>query len=321
MAKKIPFIWTNDDLGYGRGPNLRQMLDFLKRYNIPGSFAVVPITLGKDGPQYIYDDVEMRKEFDAALAGGHELFQHGTTHVCRENGIADIRMFHQNLMGNEDAKEMSRRRLYYENYWTLDAITAQVDWGRQVWIKTFGRPSIGFRPGCGSFCANLFPALLNLGFKWTSATEIVSFTGWLWYAGQDNYPFEMTPPVRGYRKYKNLAELPVLDDICFRVKADQVDRFVELGWRYWEQCVEKNYPYVLLSHWHGLEANGSTGYQVHEKLLPRILETGLADAMTLSQYHEKLERGEYPWADPTELPPPAEQAPDWHVWHYFPKKS
>ncbi len=315
MAEKIPLIWTNDDVGIGNAESLLGMVEFLKQFRIPGSFAIVPIRI-KDKPEYIYEDTDLRKALDKALEDGHELFQHSVTHACVENGLADIRMYAPHLMGYEVAKEHSRKRMYYERYWQEDAIIDQIQWGKEVWEKTFGEPSIGYRPGCGSFSVGMFQALEKLGFKWTSVTDLVSFTGWMWISenGKD-YPFEMTPPVRGYKKYNNIIEIPGLDDVSFRVEAGDEKRFIELGWRQWQECVKNNWPYVMISHWHGLERNGGTGYKIHRILLDRILNTNQAEPVTLTQYYEGLIGGKYPLAESDEVGE-ASEIPYWHVWRW-----
>lgn len=179
---------------------------------------------------------------------------------------------------------------------------AQIEWGKRIWEKTFGQASVGYRPGCGSFSVGMFEALESLGFKWTSATDIVSFTGWMWISEMDrDYPFEMTKPVRGYKKYNDIVEIPGLDDVSFNVKQEDKERFIELGWRQWEECVEHNWPYVMISHWHGLERNGGVGYKIHEILLDKILSTGRAESISLEEYYEGLISGKYPFAEANEV--------------------
>ncbi len=320
MNNKIPFIWTNDDIEFGRAKHLKTMLDFLKQFNVPGSFAIVPIKI-TDRPNYIYEDKELCDVCAEAIEDGHELFQHSVTHICVENGLADIRMYAPHLMGYESAKEHSRRRLYYERFWQEDTIADQIKWGKETWEKTFGKSSFGYRPGCGCFSIGMFQALEKLGFKWTSATDLVSFTGWMWISEKEkDYPFEMTPPVRGYKKYNEIIEIPALDDISFKVKAGDEEKFINLGWRQWEECLKNNWPYVMVSHWHGLEHNNNTGYKIHRILLDKILNTGQAEPITLSQYYEGLISGKYPFADSSELPD-ANEVPYWHRWYWENKST
>jgi hypothetical protein len=93
--KPIPFIWTNDDLTVNNNDELEPMLALLDKHGIKGTFFVVPCP---SGAAYLTDDAPFIDKLKAALADGHEAHQHSTTHVCIENGTADLRMF--DLMGN-----------------------------------------------------------------------------------------------------------------------------------------------------------------------------------------------------------------------------
>lgn len=311
MKNKIPFIWSNDDITTGQRASMERQLAFLERFGLKGTFFVVPCPLHE--PE-LTEDAPLLELLKQAMAAGHDVQQHSTTHQCAENGTADLRMFQ--LMGDTAMREHSDNRFVYERLWQVDAIEAQIGWGRDVWTQAFGAPSEGFRAGCGSFCGNLYPALENLGFQWCSS-RLVSLTGWMRQAGHDQYPLRLEGPLRPYRQGK-LLEIPILDDVAFRVPRARVDDYVELGRRLWESCVERQIPAVLLSHPHGLEweneGENGTGYAVHEKLLPLILESGLAKPMTISEYHRRIEAGEYPLAAPTDLYPNPDQIPDWHIW-------
>jgi len=215
------------------------------------------------------------------------------------------------LMGDAAKVDYSYRRFVLERLWQVDALAAQIEWGRRVWTDAFGAPSDGFRPGCGAFCGNMYQALEQLGFRWVSS-RLASATGWMWQAGQYDYPLRLEGPVLPFRQ-TNIIEFPILDDVAFRVPQDKVDDFVELGWRLWTMCVEQGYPFVLCSHWHGLERAGGTGYAVHEKLLPRILDSGDAIPLTLGEYYQGLVSGRFPTANPENVYPGPDQIPEWHA--------
>jgi peptidoglycan/xylan/chitin deacetylase (PgdA/CDA1 family) len=308
MAEKIPLIWSNDDITVGFGDSMLRQLELLDRFGIKGSFFVIPCP--EKGTQRLTDDPKLVDLLKQAMADGHECAQHSTTHVCEENGTADLRMF--DLMGDNAKVDYSRNRFQLERLWQVDALEAQIGWGLDVWKEAFGAPSPGFRPGCGSFCGNMYVALENLGFKWVSS-RLISMTGWMWQAGRASYPLRLEGPARPYWHGK-LLEIPILDDVAFRVPEGEVDRYVELGWRLWEECRQAGVAFHLVSHFHGLERNGGTGYAVHEKLLPRILATGQAEPMTAGEYQQRVRRGEFPLADPQRHYPRADAYPEWHAF-------
>ncbi len=304
--KPIPFIWTNDDLTVNNNDELEPMLALLDKHGIKGTFFVVPCP---SGAAYLTDDAPFIDKLKAALADGHEAHQHSTTHVCIENGTADLRMF--DLMGNAAKIAYSQSRFVHERLWQVDALQAQIGWGRKVWTEAMGEPSEGFRPGCGAFCGNMYQALENLGFKWCSA-RLVSMTGWQWAAGFYDYPLALEGPAMPVMQGQ-IMELPILDDVAFKVPADKIDDFVELGWQLFQKCLERNLPYILVSHPFALKHEGGTGYRIHEKLLPRILDSGLAIPMTLGEYYGRVQNGEFPLAAPEDAYPGGDAIPDWHI--------
>jgi hypothetical protein len=312
MSDKIPFVWTNDDIQNKLHHQFEPMQEFLARFDLKGTFFVVPCPEGK---HQLTDDARLVELLHAAQRDGHDLQQHSTTHVCIENGTADLRMF--DLMGDAAKVAYSQNRFVHERLWQVDALEAQIGWGRQVWIDAMGEASPGFRPGCGSFCGNMYRALENLGFKWCSA-RMVSMTGWMRAAGHWDYPRTLEGPVMPSQQ-GGIIEFPILDDVCFRIPRARVNEFVELGWQHWQECVERKLPFVLVSHPFGLEhlsdaEYSGTGYEVHEKLLPRILESGHAAPMTLTEYYDGIERGLWPMAAPENDYPGEDQIPEWHIW-------
>lgn len=302
----IPFLWTNDDIACGKYDKLARMLEFLSRHEIKGTFFVVPIIWGN---QPLTDDPKLIDLLKQAMADGHEAHQHSVTHHCIENGTADLRMF--DLMGEQAKIDYSTNRHVYERMWQVDALEAHIGWGRQEWIDAFGEPSDGYRPGCGSFCGNMYIAAANLGFKWTSS-RLMSMTGWRWSAGQYDYPLRLEGPKQPYRQGE-ILEIPILDDVAFKAPREKIDDFADLGWRLWEACVAEQAPYHLVSHPQMLEYNDGAGYAIHEKFLPRILATGQAVPMTVNTYYRQVQDGTWPLAAKQALYPGPDDLPEWHA--------
>lgn len=305
MAGKIPFIWTNDDITNGKLQSLEGHLAFLDKLGIKGTFFVVPC---QGGVKELVEDQPLVNALKDAMAQGHEAQQHTVTHVCIENGTADLRMY--DLMGDQARFEYSTQRFLYEKIWSLENIQANINWGRTVWTEAFGKPSPGYRPGCGAFCANMYKALENLGFEWCSA-RLVSMTGWMWASGKWDYPVRFDGTAKPWMQGR-VMEFPILDDVAFRIPQEKVNAMADLGWKLWEMCVERNDPYLLVSHPFALEHAERTGYQIHEKLIPQILDSGLAEPMTLHEYYTRVKAGEFPMAPQEELYPDGSVLPEWH---------
>ena len=86
--KKTAFLWTNDDIGFGKADKLRRQLEFLDELGIPGTFFVVPIMGGKT----LADDAELVDVISRAREQGHDFHQHGTRHGPFECGVPETWM-------------------------------------------------------------------------------------------------------------------------------------------------------------------------------------------------------------------------------------
>jgi hypothetical protein len=157
----------------------------------------------------------------------------------------------------------------------------------------------------------MYKALENLGFEWCSA-RLVSMTGWMWASKKYDYPVRFDGPAKPFYQGK-LVEFPILDDIAFRIPEEKINDMVQLGWDMWSMCVQRNDPYILVSHPFALEHAEGTGYAIHDKLIPRILETGLAEPMTLNEYHQRVKAGEFPMAAEEECYADGSELPEWHA--------
>jgi len=180
--------------------------------------------------------------------------------------------------------EYDIKRLEIEKQHTLPAITQMVENGAAIWRRAFGENSVGYRPGWGAFCGALYQALGDLGFAWCSA-RIPCPTSWKWNNGLWDEPLDFREgvPVQPVRVGK-VVEFALAGDYAFRVPAEEakIDAMVGLGMREMGYLHEQQAPMIVCSHWHGLENNGGTGYRVHEKLLPKLLENGKVEAMNMT---------------------------------------
>lgn len=307
MAASIPFLWTNDDVTVGQAAGLEEILAFLARWKLPGTFFVVP---RPGGTRALADDATLISMLKSAMSAGHEAHQHSTTHACEENGTADLRMY--DLMGMAAKQRHATDRFLFERLWQPDAIAAQIDWGRRAWSDALGTPSRGFRPGCGAFCTAMYAALESLGFQWVSS-RLVSLTGWQWVFGNREFPVQWD--IRGLPiRIGKLIEFPIIDDVAFRVPEADIDRYVGLGWQHWTKCVQEGWPFILVSHPFALRHEGGTGFRIHEKLIGRILDSGRALPMSLNQYHDRIRAGEFAALSVEEVYPMPPRWPQWHVW-------
>lgn len=283
---KIPFVWSTDDISPGLAPELGRQLEFLDSLGIPGTFFVVPFR----STDTIDGDEELLSMMRNARERGHEFQQHGTRHDAFECGVPETWMLD---FSPPTRRRFDEDRLEIEKGHTLEALTRMLDEGRRVWRAAFGEDPTGFRPGWGAFCGNFYRALDALGYRWVSS-RVVSTTSWLWNQGLWDAPMEFREnvPWKPERLPDSaLWEIPMSGgDYAFKVpnKPEKIEAMVDLGFREFEKCREQGIPFVMVCHWHGLERNDNSGYEVHRRLLPRIAESGNAEFMTLSALVDKL---------------------------------
>ncbi len=284
--KTTPFLWTNDDIHYGMVEQLRRQLAFLERFGIPGTFFVIP---GGDAGKTLADDAELLKEIEQARAHGHEFYQHGYVHTPFESGTPETWMLDFDPAARRYCDE---HRMELEAQHTWQALVTMLESGRRIWRRAFHEDSPGYRPGWGAFCTNLYLSLEALGVQWVSS-RFPSPTSWLRQQGQWDAPMNYRPtvPAQPYR-LGNLWEYPLGGDYAFLVpnEAPRIEAMVDLALQEFDYCHQRGLPFLLLSHYQGLEHSNNSGYAVHERLLTRLLKAGKAEPLRMSELHQRVAR-------------------------------
>ena len=288
MSNKTPVVWTNDDISVGGADAHRRQLAFLNELGIPGVFFIIPEADGKT----IDQDVELMHLIEASRDKGHEYYQHGHVHTPYESGIPELWMlaFAPGVMAEYD-----ERRLEIEAGHTFEAMVEMIDKGRRIWRRAFAEDSPGYRPGWGAFCTNMYRALATLGFDWVSA-RMPCNTSWLWSQLKWDAPidFRDAVPTRPH-VVEGILEMPIAGDYAFHVpnKVERIDAMVGLGMDEFEIYAQRQDPMLIVSHWHGLQRPGAdegapalesgTGYEVHKKLMPKLLADDRAEFCRMSE--------------------------------------
>ncbi len=327
MPNKTSLVWTDDDFGLfppGQLPYkdlpedeatyVNRMVEFLDKLGIPGSLAVVPVRINKETgqPAFLYDNKHLCAALRDARSAGLDVFQHGTTHTFQESGVLDYR-FYGTFLKMQYAAKASRERLYHERYWSVDAIRAQMEWGRNVFTEALGETPTGYR--MASYCTNTYKALSELGYKWSS-NQLVSISALVRSFNDGDESLVIEGPGKPFR-VEGIVEIPMIDDFAFHVEEKEISTATDAGWKLWTECRNRGYPFVPVSHWTSLEHGERVGYRIHETVIQKILDTGQAEPMTLSQYYERLCADEFEIAPKEEYMPA--NPPPWHVWAFEPK--
>jgi peptidoglycan/xylan/chitin deacetylase (PgdA/CDA1 family) len=285
-SKRLPVVWTNDDISVGDALPLRRQLGFLDAQGIPGVFFVIPSNEKGDLDQ----DDALLAVIAGARKNGHEFYQHGYKHFAFECGIPCLDMFDLDAQAK---RQFDADRDGVEALHTLEALVGMLENGQRIWRRAFGEASEGFRPGWGSYCGNLYKALCLLGYRWVSS-RIPSMTTYL---QRYDRPIEFFDGVKigPHRLAQGIWEFPIGPEIAWRVPNDpeRIDAMVELGLRHFRALRKRGQPMLMLSHYHGLGFAGTlegrkvnpagTGYAVHEKFLSKLRATGQAEFLGMEE--------------------------------------
>lgn len=293
MADLVPVVWSNDDISCGDTDKLTRMLGFLDRHGIPGVFFCIP--RGHKGD--LDQDRDLLACILAARQRGHEFHQHGFMHQAYECGVPELLMLQ---WSEAEYARFDTERDAIEAQHTYEAQVRMLDQGRRIWRRAFGEDSVGFRPGWGAYCGNLYRALADLGYAWVSS-RIPCFTSW---ARQNpthgcwDIPLEFRPgiPRAPQLLSQGVIEFPMAGDYAFRVpnRPEHLRGMVRLGLDEFADHAAHGTPMIITSHWHGLAHPGDepahptgTGYAIHEELIPALRSDGRASFMGMAGLAER----------------------------------
>jgi hypothetical protein len=278
---KIPYVWTNDDISYGNSVELQELFDFLDRFSIRGTFFVIPKNADL---KPISEDHELIKVLKGGLEKKHEFHQHGYIHTPFESGVPDCRILD---LAPSVKKSFSTNRFEIEASHELPKLIQMLESGIEIWEKVFGDQSKGYRPGWGAFCGNLYKALEQCGFDWVSARFQI-WTSYLMVQGI-KVPLEFDTEQHGPYNLGKMCELPM--------NGEYIDKFgnlpklesdlpIQVGFDEFMLCVQEQIPFVQLCHPPRMKKEKGNGFEIQSKLIPKILESGYAEPMTMNQAFE-----------------------------------
>lgn len=285
--KQIPFLWSNDDIGHGQAPQLKRQLDFLAQFGIPGTFFLVP----KSSAGTLDGDPELLRLIESARGQGHEFYQHGYLHTAFECGVPATWMLD---FAPDVRQRYDDERLAIEAGHTFEAQIRMLEAGQRIWRRAFGEDSAGFRPPWGAFCTNFYRALDALGYQWVSS-RLPCAASWRWNQGEWDAPVDFRPAVPAAPcqiEGGGVWELPISGgDYAFHVphEEERIEAMSNLGMEEFAYCHERGIPFMMVCHWHGLARNDDSGYAVHQRLLPRIIESGKAELMAAGALYQRTQ--------------------------------
>jgi peptidoglycan/xylan/chitin deacetylase (PgdA/CDA1 family) len=272
------FVLTNDDAGMQAPELFAELLDFLKAQEAPATFFVVPFA----GQQAVDEKPEWRVLLDRALDEGHDLQHHGLTHTSAfEVGVPP--RFMLDIMPENKAK-WEQEPAQFTQHHAHNLLREKLIQGRSILTRTFGYEPEGFRSPCLAVCDNLYQALHELEYGWSS-NQVINPMGWR-YINRDydaGEPWQPEVPAHPYSYNGLLTELPMHSEYTWYLEEEDIDRHFALAKSDLDRARAQGEPFVALSHYYAMTGRWAAGLQVYERLFAYARERGDVRFATLRQ--------------------------------------
>jgi hypothetical protein len=271
------FVLTNDDPGAQEPELFAELLDFLRDQAVPATFFVIPNAGG--------EPLDRRRRWvellQRALDAGHELQHHGYVHTAFEFGVPPHFML--DIMPESKA-QWQRDPAPFTAQHTQATLTDKLVKGREIFEKTLGYAPRGFRAPCVAICDNMYAALYELDFAWSS-NLVVNPMGWRYinrdYAAGEPWQSSFVP--RPFRHASGLIEAPVHSEYTWYLTEADIDRHFALAKADFDHARQAGDAFVAMSHYYAMTGKWSAGLRVYERLFAYAREIGNVRFVTLSQ--------------------------------------
>jgi peptidoglycan/xylan/chitin deacetylase (PgdA/CDA1 family) len=270
--------FTNDDAGMQEPERFAELLDFLAQQEVPATLFVVPAA----GDRPLSQVPRWVALLNRALAEGHDLQVHGLTHRSAfEFGVPPS--FILDIMPEQKAQwERAPARFRADHSYAV--LAEKLTRGREILIETFGCTPRGFRSPCLSVCDNLYRALHDLGFQWSS-NQVVNPAGWHYIERRYDTaePWQPEVPPRPHRHPSGVIEAPMCSEYSWYLTDADVQRHFQLARDDFDRCRANGDPFVVLSHYFAMTGKWSAGLRVYERLFAHARAQGSVRFATLSE--------------------------------------
>jgi peptidoglycan/xylan/chitin deacetylase (PgdA/CDA1 family) len=276
------FCLTNDDAGSQQPELFGELLDFLAEQRVPATFFVVPAAGGvplDEKPEWV--DLLHR-----ALDEGHELQHHGFNHGVFEFGVPPRFMLD---IIPEARERWQREPEAVRAEHTLGIMRQKIAQGKEILTPILGYEPRGFRSGCLAICDDMYQALSEHGFAWSS-NLVVNPMGWR-YINRDydaGEPWQADVPPHPF-PYKvallpeaGLIEVPMVSEYTWLLQPEDLERHYDLICRDYDRARHDSGVFVALSHYYAMTGEYATGLKVYERLLNYARELGDVRFCTVS---------------------------------------
>jgi len=277
-----------DDVAAGDGRRIGRLFDFLEELGVPASLFVIPYSLETQAT--VLEDPELVKALQAGAEAGHAVLPHAFTHELFECGLPDLMCIGEEGMMKRIARTLSREEFQLRHQHTRTKMGALFSQAAALFEQLTGEPPRGFRSGYHEFCREMYLALEDCGFKWSSSRTAVPGA---WRSNVGREADEVVTWV-GLRPYwvGDILEIPHCADYGSHLPPSEVNDWVELARRHMQACREQGGPFVCTCSQAGLGCVGDpqawrdTGYRAYQQVIALAREEFDAEFLSLPAYAE-----------------------------------
>ena len=248
--KKIYFGMTVDDVGidgWSKVENLRSLLDFFTKEEVPATFFVVPIDEETDKPFYTLSDDYLPIIKDAAAAG-FVFAQHGLRHNRFEVGVPPDMIL--DLPHETENKRYARENAdFLKKDHTTENCMKRLKQGRDILEDAFGFKITGYRAPALQESPGMFEALKKSGYEFDSSACLQE-TGWDYLLDRMDVPRRQITRERydALRAKGYGLTIPHTCDYTWFLPKEKYAAFMDLAIRDFKECMESGIPFVTCSH-------------------------------------------------------------------------
>lgn len=275
----LTVVFTNDDAGNGDVALFAELLDFLKRRSMKGTFFTIPCAQGKplgERPEWVAILQRAREE-------GHEIGLHGYVHDGFEFGRPPDFML--DLMGPKSWERLQGQRQALGESWRVEVLQGKIERGIAIFEQTLGFRPRSWRSPCAAVCTNLYLALSAAGIA-VDSSLIVNPQGWP-YANKDfttRLDWELAHPPYPFRYHADIVELPLMSEYTWYLTDDaQVEHAWNLMVADGDRAVRASGLFTVMTHFYAMTGPYRKGLELYDRFFDYVESLGTVKYRTVTE--------------------------------------
>jgi|GEM_PF-3014453 len=279
----MEFIFTNDDAGASDDPRhiewFNQVVDWLDKMGIPGTFFWVPAGGGRPGDQ----KKEWMEAISRARKRGHDFQLHGYRHdTCLEFGVPSESTRITNPMAFEEY-ERNKEKWIVEH--SVEKLGEKIRDGIEIYRRAFGEKPLVFRSPCFGMCDAAYEALWQSGIFYSSSRSVNPVaTAYVATKRKELRIWRPDFPSKPWREKSGVLEIPCMEDLAiFGVKEKEYKDYLDLYKTEFSNYMKELGDWkfgVFGSHYHSMLSTWETTSRLYEEFFDWLHSAGVSNWTT-----------------------------------------